>query len=87
MVKYAFVKAGESWRSEPVITRLYEGDWHEAPRTYRAWTKHGHAKPSLAVGPAKVRNRQRLRQLMKARDPVIARYLARLCEQRGLPLR
>ena len=33
---------------------------------------HPHAKPSLAVGPEKVRNMQRLRSLMKARDPEFA---------------
>ena len=33
---------------------------------------HPHAKPSLAVGPAKVRNMKRLREVMKARDPNFA---------------
>lgn len=37
IVKYPFVKAGETWTSEQVVMRLYRGDWHEAARTYRAW--------------------------------------------------
>jgi hypothetical protein len=35
-------------------------------------TEHPHSKPSLAVGPGKVGNMQRLRELMKARDPDFA---------------
>jgi hypothetical protein len=31
--------------------------------------EHPHSKPSLAVGPGKVRNMQRLREAMKKRDP------------------
>ncbi len=37
VIKYPFVKAGESWTSEPVVVRLYLGDWHEAARAYKAW--------------------------------------------------
>lgn len=37
IVKYPFVKAGETWTSEPVVVRLYRGDWHAAAKTYRAW--------------------------------------------------
>ncbi len=37
VVKYPFVKAGETWTSEPVVLRLYRGDWHVAAKTYRAW--------------------------------------------------
>jgi hypothetical protein len=37
IIKYPFVKSGESWVSEPIVVRLYTGDWHVAARTYRAW--------------------------------------------------
>jgi hypothetical protein len=30
IVKLPFVTAGETWNSEPVVVRLYRGDWHEA---------------------------------------------------------
>lgn len=46
IVKYPFVKAGETWTSEPVVTRLYLGDWHKAAQTYRAWTDSWMPKPS-----------------------------------------
>jgi len=39
IVKYPFVKTGESWSSEPAVLRLYRGSWHEAARTYRAWAR------------------------------------------------
>jgi hypothetical protein len=45
VVKYPFVKAGETWTSEPVVMRLYRGDWHAAARTYRAWADTWMAKP------------------------------------------
>jgi len=35
-------------------------------------TEHPHSKPSLAAGPGKVRNMQRLRELIKSRDPDFA---------------
>lgn len=38
IVKYPFVRTGETWTSQPAVTRLYRGDWHEAARSYRAWT-------------------------------------------------
>ncbi len=37
IVKYPFVKIGETWTSEPVVVQLYRGDWHVAAKTYRAW--------------------------------------------------
>jgi hypothetical protein len=37
IVKYPFVTTGETWTSEPVVVRLYQGGWHVAARTYRAW--------------------------------------------------
>ncbi|HWQ90444.1 MAG TPA: DUF6259 domain-containing protein [Clostridia bacterium] len=46
IVKFPFVKAGETWNSEPVVVRLYRGDWHEAARTYRAWTDTWMQKPN-----------------------------------------
>ena len=39
IVKFPFVAGGETWNSEPVVTRIYRGDWHEAARTYRAWAE------------------------------------------------
>lgn len=35
-------------------------------------TEHPHSKPSLAVGPGKVKNMQRLRELMRSHDPDFA---------------
>jgi hypothetical protein len=46
IVKYPFVKAGESWTSEPVVIRLYRGGWHEAAHTYRSWTDSWMQKPN-----------------------------------------
>ncbi len=46
VVKFPFVKGGESWSSEPVVVRLHRGDWHEAARTYRAWADTWMQKPS-----------------------------------------
>ncbi len=45
IVKFPFVKSGETWDSEPVVLRLYRGDWHEAARTYRAWADTCMRKP------------------------------------------
>jgi len=45
IVKFPFVKGGETWDSEPVVMRLYRGDWHEAARTYRAWAETWMQKP------------------------------------------
>jgi hypothetical protein len=45
IVKFPFVDAGETWTSEPVVVRLYRGDWHEAARTYRAWAETCMRKP------------------------------------------
>ncbi len=46
IVKFPFVKPGETWNSEPVVVRLYRGDWHEAARTYRAWAETWMRKPN-----------------------------------------
>lgn len=46
IVKYPFVKAGESWTSEPVVIRLYRGGWHEAAHTYSSWTDSWMQKPN-----------------------------------------
>jgi hypothetical protein len=46
IVKYPFVRAGETWTSEPVIVRPYRGDWHMAARHYRAWTDTWMKKPN-----------------------------------------
>jgi len=45
IVKFPFVRAEETWNSEPVVVRLYRGDWHEAARTYRAWADTWMRKP------------------------------------------
>src|ERR1039458_1351411 len=45
MVKYPFVKTGETWTSEPTIIRLFRGDWHVAARAYRAWADTWIPKP------------------------------------------
>jgi hypothetical protein len=37
IVKFPFAPGGETWDSQPVVMRLYRGDWHVAARTYRAW--------------------------------------------------
>jgi hypothetical protein len=65
IVKYPFVRSGETWTSEPVITRLYRGDWHEGSRFYQSWARTwmrrqdppqwirrspGWARPALAPG-------------------------------------
>ncbi len=39
VIKYPFVKPSETWNSEPVLVRLYRGDWHGAADTYRAWAE------------------------------------------------
>ncbi len=46
IVKYPFVRPGETWASEPVVLRLYRGDWHEAARTYSAWADSWMQQPS-----------------------------------------
>ncbi|MGD0498492.1 MAG: DUF6259 domain-containing protein [Bryobacteraceae bacterium] len=45
IVKFPFVQGGETWDSEPVVVRLYRGDWHEAAKTYRAWAGTWMRKP------------------------------------------
>ena len=45
IVKYPFVKTGETWTSEPTIIRLFRGDWHVAARDYRAWADTWIPKP------------------------------------------
>jgi len=45
MVKYPFVKIGETWTSEPTVIRLFRGDWHVAARGYRAWADTWIPKP------------------------------------------
>ena len=46
IVKFPFVRAGETWDSEPAVLQLYRGDWHEAARTYRAWAETWIQKPN-----------------------------------------
>jgi hypothetical protein len=46
MVKYPFVKTGETWTSAPTIIRLYTGDWHEAANGYRLWADTWMPKPN-----------------------------------------
>jgi hypothetical protein len=46
MVKYPFVKGGETWTSAPTIIRLYTGDWHEAAKYYRTWAETWMPKPN-----------------------------------------
>ncbi len=46
IVKYPFVQAGERWSSEPSVTQVYRGGWHEAAHTYRAWTDGWIPKPN-----------------------------------------
>lgn len=46
MVKYPFVRTGETWTSEPVIVRLHRGTWHEASRGYRAWARTWMSDPN-----------------------------------------
>jgi hypothetical protein len=46
MVKYPFVKIGETWTSAPTVIRLYNGDWHEAAKGYRLWADTWMPKPN-----------------------------------------
>jgi hypothetical protein len=46
MVKYPFVKCGETWTSAPTIVRLFTGDWHEGARFYRTWASTWMPKPN-----------------------------------------
>lgn len=46
MVKYPFVKTGESWSCPPTVIRLYSGDWHEGARFYRTWAETWMPKPN-----------------------------------------
>jgi hypothetical protein len=46
MVKYPFVKYGETWTSAPTVMRLFTGDWHEGARTYRSWASTWMTKPN-----------------------------------------
>jgi hypothetical protein len=46
MVKYPFVKTGETWTSAPTVIRLFTGDWHEAARFYRSWAETWMPKPN-----------------------------------------
>lgn len=46
MVKYPFVKTGETWTSAPTVIRLFSGDWHEAARFYRTWAETWMPKPN-----------------------------------------
>lgn len=46
IVKYPFVKAGETWTSETAVLKLYCGDWHVAANTYRAWADTWMQKPN-----------------------------------------
>lgn len=46
MVKYPFVKYGETWTSAPTIMRLFTGDWHEGAKFYRAWANTWMPKPN-----------------------------------------
>lgn len=45
VVKYPFVKTGETWTSEATVIRLFRGDWHVAARGYRAWADTWIPKP------------------------------------------
>ena len=46
IIKYPFVKSGETWTSAPTIVRLYNGDWHEAAKGYRLWADTWMPKPN-----------------------------------------
>jgi len=46
MVKYPFVKTGETWTSAPTIIRFFTGDWHTAAQGYRAWAETWMPKPN-----------------------------------------
>lgn len=39
LTRFAFVKAGESWKAPPILISLYHGDWHRAAREYREWAE------------------------------------------------
>ncbi len=37
MVKYPFIKQGESWKADHYVVSPYQGSWHVAARKYRSW--------------------------------------------------
>ena len=37
IVKYPFAKPNETWRSEPVVYAVHQGDWHAGANIYRKW--------------------------------------------------
>jgi hypothetical protein len=46
MVKYPFVKYGETWTSAPTVMRILNGDWHEGAHCYGAWANAWMPKPN-----------------------------------------
>ena len=46
MVKYPFVKIGETWTSPPTIIRLHTGDWHQSAKFYKAWAETWMPRPN-----------------------------------------
>lgn len=46
IIKYPFVKCGETWISEPAVLRIYCGNWHKAAHTYRSWADTWMKPPS-----------------------------------------
>jgi len=47
MRKYPYIPSGGTWRSEPFVIGVHEGDWHWAADQYRAWAESWMAKPSV----------------------------------------
>jgi len=47
MRKYAYVPVGSSWKSNPFVIGVHEGDWHWAADRYREWAESWMEKPSI----------------------------------------
>ena len=53
MVRYPFLKAGESWRENKIVTSPYSGEWWIGAHKYRNWADSWFSAPKI---PQHVRN-------------------------------
>lgn len=47
MRKYAYIPIGVSWRSNPFVIGVHQGDWHWAADRYREWAESWMVKPNI----------------------------------------